>query len=185
MKIEIVSGSPRVESVTRRVALHLLQRLRYNDDVEVGLINVRKFILPPVENVIASPDKAPDHLQPLATRIFEANAFILVTPEYNGGYSPAMKNLFDHFPKQNHKVFGIVAASPGAMGGIRAALAVQHLVYGLFGIGSPHMLIVPEVDKKFAPDGTLNDGSFEHQINQFVRELLWLTRNVALTEATA
>ncbi len=43
--------------------------------------------------------------------MFAANAFIIVTPEYNGSYTPAMKNLFDHFPKQIHKPFGIVTAS--------------------------------------------------------------------------
>src|SRR3712207_7648914 len=42
-------------------------------------------------------------------------------------------------------------------GGMRATLALQHLVYGLFGIGSLHMLIVSEVDKKFDADGTLID----------------------------
>ncbi|HEX8334802.1 MAG TPA: NAD(P)H-dependent oxidoreductase [Segetibacter sp.] len=110
--------------------------------------------------------------------MFEADAFILLSPEYNGGYSPAMKNLLDHFPKQNHKVFGIVTASPGAMGGIRAALALQHLVYGLFGIGSPHMLIVPEVDRKFTVDGTLSDDRFSSQVAHFIREFLWLARNI-------
>jgi NAD(P)H-dependent FMN reductase len=33
------------------------------------------------------------NLKPLAKRIFEADAFILATPEYNGSYSPAMKNF--------------------------------------------------------------------------------------------
>ena len=178
MKIEIIAGSPRMESVTKRVALHLLDRIRKTEDIEVGLIDVQNHILPPVETVITSPNDAPRHLKHVAARMFEADAFILVSPEYNGGYSPAMKNLLDHFPKQNHKVFGIVTASPGAMGGIRAALALQHLVYGFFGIGSPHMLIVPEVDKKFTVDGALSDDRFSSQVAHFIREFLWLVRNI-------
>ena len=178
MKIEIISGSPRQESVTKRVALHLLNHFRVQDDVEAGLIDIRKFFLPPVDAVISSPHHAPKHLKELATRMFEADAFILVTPEYNGGYSPAMKNLLDHFPKQEHKVFGIVTASPGMMGGMRAALALQHLVFGLFGIGSPHMLIIPEVNKKFSENGDLCDGSFSSQINHFADEFLWLVRSL-------
>ena len=183
MKIEIISGSPRKESITKRVALHLFQALANKEDLEVGLIDLKKFQLPPVESVITSPDFAPAHLKSLAEQIFSADAFILVSPEYNGGYSPAMKNLLDHFPKQNHKVFGIVTASPGAMGGMRAALALQHLVFGLFGIGSPHMLIVPEVDKKFSDRGHLLDEKFLVQINHFVNEFLWLTKSVATVEA--
>lgn len=181
MKIEIISGSPRLESVTKRVALHLFNQFRDQDDVEAGLIDVRKFLLPPVDAVISSLHHAPNHMKELAVRMFEADAFILVTPEYNGGYSPAMKNLLDHFPKQNHKVFGIVTASPGMMGGMRAALALQHLVYGLYGIGSPHMLIIPEVNKKFTADGVLCDGSFSSQIGGFTDEFLWLARSVTGT----
>ena len=69
--------------------------------------------------------------------MFEADAFILVSPEYNGSYSPAMKNLVDHFPKQHHKPFGIATASPGPLGGIRASQQMQLLVNALFGIASP------------------------------------------------
>ena len=182
MKIEIISGSPRKESVTKRVALHLLQTLKNLEDLDVGLVDVYKWHLPPVNSVIASPEHAPSELKELADRIFAADAFILVTPEYNGGYSPAMKNLLDHFPKQNRKVFGIVTASPGAMGGMRAALALQHLVYGLFGIGSPHMLVIPEVDKRFSDNGELIDEKFSVQINQFLKEYLWLAENIAPVE---
>ncbi len=179
MKIEIISGSPRYNSLTKRVAIHLFQQLKNVEDIEVGLIDVFDFTLPPVNQIIQSPDNAPEQLRILARRMFEADAFILVTPEYNGGYSPAMKNLLDHFPKQNHKVFAIATASPGAMGGMRAALALQHLVYGLFGIGSPHMLIVPEVDKKFSSDGSLIDEKFSSQVKHFNNEFLWLVRNLS------
>jgi NAD(P)H-dependent FMN reductase len=89
-----------------------------------------------------------------------------------------MKNLLDHFPKQYRKVFGIVTASPGAMGGIRAAMQLQQLIYGLFGIGSPHMLIVPGVDKKFNEEGQLIDPLFEKNISVFVNEFLWLAEQV-------
>ena len=51
---------------------------------------------------------------------------LLVTPEYNGSYTPALKNLFDHFPKQSRKPFGIVTASPGALGGMRAGITVTN-----------------------------------------------------------
>ncbi|HEX8334803.1 MAG TPA: NAD(P)H-dependent oxidoreductase [Segetibacter sp.] len=49
MKIEIIAGSPRMESVTKRVALHLFDRIRETEDIEVGLIDVQNHILPPVE----------------------------------------------------------------------------------------------------------------------------------------
>lgn len=178
MRIEILSGSPRHESVTHRVALYLQQWFTANTAHHIDVISMKDWSVPPVQTVWTSADKAPEELQPLAKRIFEADAFILVTPEYNGSYSPAMKNLLDHFPKQLHKPFGIVTASPGAMGGMRASQQLLLMVPALFGIASPSMLIVPAVDKKFNADGTLADENFQNAINNFTAEFLWLSEKL-------
>lgn len=178
MKIEILSGSPRTNSVTKRVAIYLQNWLQQNTDHEIGLIDVRDWSLPLVQAVFQSVEKTPEEFKPLAKRMFEAEAFILVSPEYNGSYSPAMKNLLDHFPKQHHKPFGIATASPGAMGGIRASLQLQSLVFALFGIGSPYMLIIPQVDKKFNVNGELTDESFQNNIHNFLSEFLWLAERI-------
>ena len=182
MKIEIISGSPREQSLTRRVAIHLEKWIRQNTDLETGIIDLREWNLPPVQSVFVSVDQTPVEYKALAERIFKADAFVLVSPEYNGSYSPALKNLLDHFPKQHHKAFGIVTASPGAMGGIRASQQMQLLVGALFGIASPYMLIVPQVDKKFDSDGKLTDQSFENNIRNFVTEFLWLTEQLVMKE---
>lgn len=178
MRIEIISGSPRPNSVTHRVALHLLNHLRKTTDHEVGVINLKDWNLPVLRSVFSSVAQAPDEFKPLAERIFAANAFILVSPEYNGSYSPAMKNLIDHFPKQHHKPFGIVTASPGPLGGIRASQQIQLLINALFGIASPYMLIVGGVDKKFDAEGNLLDQSFQNNIHNFIAEYLWLAESL-------
>jgi len=178
MKIEIISGSPRVNSVTRRVAFNLKNWLVNNSDHEGDIIDIKDWNLPPVQSVFVSVERTPEEFKPLAMRIFNADAFILVTPEYNGSYSPAMKNLLDHFPKQHHKPFGIVTASPGIMGGIRASQQLLQLVPALFGITSPYMLIIPAVDKKFDEAGNLLDESFQKSVHNFMSEFLWLAENI-------
>ena len=178
MRIEIISGSPRINSVTRRLALHLQNQLSQITDHEIGLIDLREWDLPAMQTVFSSIDNTPDPWKPLSERVFAADAFILVSPEYNGSYSPAMKNLLDHFPKQHHKPFGIATASLGAMGGIRATQQLLLLVPALFGIASPYMLVVPGVDKKFDKEGTLIDESFHHSIHNFISEFLWLAERV-------
>jgi len=178
MRIEIISGSPRQKSLTRRVALHLQNQLEQVTDHEIGLIDVKDWDLPPVQSVFASVENTPGEFKPLAKRMFGADAFIFVSPEFNGSYSPSMKNLIDHFPKQYHKPIAVVSASPGAMGGIRAAHQLQLLVIALFGIGSPYMLIVPAVDKKFDEAGNLVDKSFENSVHNFVTEYLWLAESL-------
>jgi NAD(P)H-dependent FMN reductase len=123
-------------------------------------------------------ENTPDAFKPLTERMLAANAFILVTPEYNGSYSPALQNLLDHFPKQAHKAFGIVTGSVGAMGGMRATQQLLLLVPALFGVASPHMLVTPFVDKKFDAVGNLLDTSFQKSVDVFVKEFLWLAETL-------
>ena len=86
MNIEIISGSPRTNSVTHRLALFLQKHFAANTQHNIGLLDVRDWNMPLLNFVIGTPDQAPDHLKPLANRMFAADAFILVTPEYNGSY---------------------------------------------------------------------------------------------------
>ncbi|MDX5346985.1 MAG: NAD(P)H-dependent oxidoreductase [Hymenobacteraceae bacterium] len=178
MNIEVIAGSPRNGSLSKRVALYVQDWLKKETTYNVGLIDCQEWTLPPIQSVYTCVDKTPDEYKPLSERIFGADAFVLVSPEYNGSYSPAMKNLLDHFPKQHHKAFGIVTASPGAMGGIRASQQMQLLVNALFGICSPYMLIVPAVDKKFSEQGELLEESFRNNVHNFISEFLWLADKV-------
>jgi NAD(P)H-dependent FMN reductase len=174
MRIEIISGSPRKESGSYRVALFLKNYLSEHTDHTIDIIDVRDWNLPLLQQVFNTVEKTPDPFKPLTERMFAADAFILVTPEYNGSYSPALQNLLDHFPKQHRKTFGIVTASPGAMGGMRASQQLLLLIPALFGVASPYMLIIPQVDRKFDAAGNLTDPLFENPVKTFVHEFLWL-----------
>lgn len=171
-------------SLTRRVAYHLQKVLNETTDHETGIIDMRDWNLPPVQSVFSSVDLAPEPFKPLAERMFKADAFILASPEYNGSYSPALKNLLDHFPKQHHKPFGIVTASPGALGGMRAAQQLLLLVPALFGIASPYMLVTPAVDKKFNEKGDLVDPAFQRSVHNFTTEFLWLAESLVTEKLT-
>ena len=185
MRIEIISGSPRPNSVTHRVSLHLQKMLQLTTDHEVGIIDLKDWNLPVLQSVFVSVEHTPEEFKPLSMRMFSADAFILVSPEYNGSYSPAMKNLLDHFPNQHHKPFGIVTASPGPLGGIRASQQMQLLTSALFGVASPYMLIVGGVDKKFDGDGNLLDPAFQNNIHNFITEYLWLAENLVKSKMAA
>ncbi len=178
MKIEIIAGSPRNPSLNARVARYVHQHLSSVSQHEVGLIEMNQYVLPFIQKVWTSVDKAPEEHRELARRMFAADAFIISSPEYNGGYSPAMKNLFDHFPKQTHKPFGIITSSDGIMGGMRAAQQLLQLVPALFGIASPNLLIVPQADKKFNEQAELIAPEFYKKVEDFCTEFLWLAEKL-------
>jgi hypothetical protein len=71
-----------------------------------------------------------------------------------------------------------VTASPGPLGGMRAAQQLLLLVPALFGIASPYLLIVPGVDKKFSADGDLLEESFSNMLRNFITEFLWLSERL-------
>ena len=185
MKIEIISGSARKNSITKRVALNLFNQLKEDTNHEIGIIDMKDWDLPSLQSVFKSVDTTPEEFKPLSRRIFDADAFILVSPEYNGSYAPTLKNLLDHYPKQHHKPFGIVTASSGSFGGIRATQQMLLLVSALFGIPSPYLLIVPAVEKKFNAQGDLLEESFQNSIHNFITEYLWLAENLAKDKITA
>ena len=178
MRIEIISGSPRGNSITNRIALHLKKAIQERTDHEVDIIDVRENELPLLQSVFTSVESTPEPYKEIAERMLNANAFILLTPEYNGSYSAPLKNLLDHFPKQHHKVLAIATASTGLIGGVRAALQLQELIFALFGIGSPYMLVTPQVDKKFDENGNLLDANFQKSIDIFIREFVWLAEKI-------
>lgn len=178
MNIEIISGSPRTASVTHRLALFLEKELKHQTQHNIGLIDVRDWNLGLLNQVFSSVETTPEQFKPLAQQMFAASAFILVTPEYNGSYSPALQNLLDHFPKQSRKAFGIVTASVGALGGARSSQQALLLVPALFGIVSPHLLITPFVDKKFDALGNLIDDSFKKATQTFIDEFIWLAETI-------
>lgn len=178
MRIEIISGSPREASITRRVAVFLQNHLQKHTTHQIGLIDARQWNLPPLQEIFNSVEETPEAFRQLSERIFNANAFVLVTPEYNGSYTPALKNILDYYPKQSHKAFGIVTASNGMSGGLRATQQMQLLINAIFGIACPQMLVVGQVEKRFNPAGELTDLTFQRQIDLFTKEFIWLAEKL-------
>ena len=167
-------------SLSHRVALHLHAQLQQRaPQHQIGLIDMQVVKLPSIQSVWQTPERIPAEFKEVGDRIFASNAIMMVSPEYNGGYSPAMKNFLDHFPKQTRKAFAVATSSPGAMGGMRAAQQLLQLVPALFGIASPSLLIVPGVDKKFGEDGSLIDEGYAKNVDTFLNDFLWLAERLA------
>ena len=177
-RILIISGSPRKESKSARVIKYLSKVLDSQKDFETDILDVRDYPLPVFESVFENFESTPDLYKPLAEKIFHSDAYIIVSPEYNGSYTSALQNLFDHFPRQAKKVYAIVTATNGSMGGMRASQQLLLFIMALFGIVSPYMLIIPFVDKKFDESGVLLDETFQPKIEYFLDQFKWLVRKI-------
>ena len=81
MNIEIISGSPRENSVTHRVALFLKKLLNEKTAHTVNIIDSREGDLPLVQHGFVSVDATPEEVKPFSKGMFGAHAFIVVCAE--------------------------------------------------------------------------------------------------------
>ena len=93
-------------------------------------------------------------LERLAGPIKAADAFIIVSGEYNHSIPPALSNLLDHFLEEYFwRPSAIVCYSAGPFGGVRAAMQLRAMLCELGTPSIPSLLPVPQVQDAFDEDG--------------------------------
>ena len=118
--------------------------------------------------------EAPEVLEDLAGQFRAADAFLIVSGEYNHSIPPALSNLLDHFLEEYFwRPSGIVCYSAGPFGGVRAAMQLRAML-GELGMPSiPSLLPIPKVQDAFDDDGEPRDPSFRSRSAKFFGEFEW------------
>ncbi len=167
VRIAVISGSLRSGSYNSRLASFVSARVA-GDDVTVDEISLRELDLPMYDEDLEK-QGLPAPVADLKRRMIAADALLIASPEYNGSMSGALKNAIDWATRPNEgetalqcfrgKVGGLLAASPGKLGGIRG---LRHLRVVLSSIG---LLVVPNefglagAHEAFDDAGNLKDGN--------------------------
>jgi NAD(P)H-dependent FMN reductase len=121
-----------------------------------------------------APGEAPEVLKRLASQIKAADAFIIVSGEYNHSIPPPLSNLLDHFLEEYFwRPSAIVCYSAGAFGGVRAAVQLRAMLCELGTPSIPSLLPVPRVQDAFDDDGHPHDQGFHARAARFLGELEW------------
>ncbi|SFC75785.1 NAD(P)H-dependent FMN reductase [Parapedobacter composti] len=170
MKIAILLGSVRQGRRSHRIA-HYLETVLAKQAVRTDLIDLGTDSLP-----IYGQDEARHRqaISDIGKRLEMADALLLVTPEYHGSFSGALKNALDYFWAEfQRKPIGVVAVSSGRLGGINASNQLQQVVLSLGGVALPVKWVVPEIQNAFDEDGRLQDGTIAIRAEKFVTEYLW------------
>ena len=177
MNIAIISSSIREGRTTRRVALHLLDQLKKMEKLQTELIDLTDYEYPIWKEVFHREVNPPEECVILHDKLAVADAMIFVTPEYNGSYSLALKNMVDYFGLKvfEKKAIGISSVSTGYMGGIRSALQLQQLILAIYAHPAPQLLLIPSVLDFFGEEGNLLDEPFGNKVDLFLREFIWLS----------
>ncbi len=104
MKIHIIVGSIREGRVAIKVANWLLNTIEAYDyhTIETEIVDLKEWDLPifagskpPASDIYDQPKQ-----QAWGEHIAQGDAYIFISPEYNHGYSPALKNALDYIYKE-------------------------------------------------------------------------------------
>jgi NAD(P)H-dependent FMN reductase len=126
--------------------------------------------------------KAPDPMERLAGQIKAADAFIVVSGEYNHSVPPALTNLLDHFLEEFFwRPSAIVSYSAGSFGGVIAAAQLRVMLCELGTPSIPSELPIPKIQEAFDDGGVPRDEAYHRRAARFLGELEWYAQ--ALKEA--
>ncbi len=94
------------------------------------------YDFPMFSQMIEETSGVPPMVVALHHRIAAADGLLIASPEYNGGYTALLKNTIDWVTRVDQRVFGgkyvgILTASPGGGGGVRAAGQMRQLFEGM------------------------------------------------------
>ena len=114
--------------------------------------------------------RAPDDLDRLAKVIKAADAFVMVSPEYNHSMSPALADLLNHFGSSlfSYKPSAIVTYSAGQWGGARAAVNMRTYLSELGCLPVSAMIHIPKAQDVLDAQGNYSDGQKSESWNTYL-----------------
>jgi NAD(P)H-dependent FMN reductase len=177
MKLNLVAfyGSVRSDRQGVRAARFIVSECRARGH-DVSLIDPLEYSLPLLDKMYKeyAPQQAPEVLQRMARLIIPADAYIVVSGEYNHTVPPALSNLLDHFLEEYFwKPSAIVCYSAGSFGGVRAAMTLRCMLAELGMSSIPSLFPVPKVQAAFDENGQPLDESWRRRADKFLSELEW------------
>jgi NAD(P)H-dependent FMN reductase len=181
-KLQVIVGSTRPTRSSDLVVPWVVSKASAHADFEVELIDLRDWPLPFfAEHMGTIGDfNDPTYSEPIVkawnNKIKEADAFIVVTPEYNHSLPGALKNAIDSvflsFAFRNKPV-AAVGYSAGIGAGIRAIEHLAHVVIESDAVPLRNTVVIPFVTSAFDEDGEPIDPAANVSLDVMLDDLAW------------
>lgn len=182
MKLMVINGSVRKNSVGEKMAEWIQEVLATNRDLQLDMVDLREVDLPFFNESTIPGANGGAYENPKgaawAKRVGQADSYLFITPEYNHGPTAVLKNALDWVDAEWHfKPAGFVSYG-GTAGGTRA---VQQLKQNLI-----HLDIFPihynihlrlwggDVDENGRPQAT-----YDNNLHKIVTDLKTLAARLS------
>ena len=173
--VPVILGSVRSDRQGLRAARFVIRELE-SRGLEAPLVDPAALKLPLLDRMYKEYPKgeAPAVLEDLATLYRRADAFLVVSAEYNHAIPPALSNTLDHFLEEySWRPSGIVCYSAGQYGGVRAAMQLRAMMAELGASSIPSLLPIPRIGKALNEAGAAQDDWLPKAAKRFLDELVW------------
>ena len=173
--LPVLLGTNRKNRNSMHPARWLVGEMEKRPDIETRLFDVGDFDLPHDDYGTEIKDLFPEWRD----AIIKADGLVIVTPEYNHGYPGTLKAVLDLLLREYiHKAVAFVGVSAGLWGGTRVIEAMVPMVRELGLAVTFSDLNFPKVQKTFDAEGKLLDPAYEKRGQDFLDELVWLSRTL-------
>lgn len=179
MRVAIIIGSIR-EGRQSQKAAYFLQKKLAGRLLETDIVDLAEYPLPIMEKRITSDLNPPANALLISEKLKNADAMILVTPEYQGSFTGVLKNALDYFlPEFSKKVIGVATTAGGRMGGINASVQLQHVILSMGAYPLPQKFIVSEIQNAFDQEFNPKQELLARQGEKFIEEFVWFAQAIA------
>lgn len=176
--IPVVLGTARLGRFSEHVARFVHQKLAEHDDIDSKLVDVRDHsyttTIPPWGE-----DGANEKKTQWKEIVENADALVIVTPEYNHGYPGELKLLLDSlYDEYEKKPVALCGVSAGGLGGARVVEHIKQVLIEFKMIPVRNAVYFSNVKDLFTESGTIKDASYGERIDGMLKELLWYTQTL-------
>lgn len=167
-KILAFAGATRSGSNNKKL-IRLAARDAEAAGAAVTLIDLADYPLPLFDGDLETKDGLPANGRKLKDLFIAHHGLLLAAPEYNSSITGVMKNAIDWVSRPvkgepplngfTGKFAALLAASPGALGGLRGLVHVRMILGNLGVVVLPNQLAIAKADAAFDATGEMVDAT--------------------------
>ena len=178
IRVAVIYGSTRSGRFCDTVVRWTLERLAASNKFQMDVID-------PADPAAGSPmDGRPP--QPLQQRLGQADAFVIVTPEYNHGYPAPLKALIDSCGTEWHAKPVAFVSYGGVSGGLRAVEQLRLVFAELHAVTIRDSVSFPGAWEQFDQSGALrNPERAQKSMETLLARLIWWAAALRIARSTS
>ncbi|HEX7811019.1 MAG TPA: NAD(P)H-dependent oxidoreductase [Burkholderiales bacterium] len=159
---------------------------------QVTELDLRDVPMPLYDGDIEREHGLPPNAKVFKRLLVEHQGMLISSPEYNSGFPAVLKNAIDWASRLEPnepalaafkgKIGGLMAASPGHLGGVRGLAMLRSILSNIGVIVIPMQLAVSRANDAFDDDGSLKDEGQHAAIEAIGAEVVRFARRLSGTE---